>query len=239
MSVGVRGVAAAVDEVAALLAQHGDPLELADGLVRRCAQLLGAEAVGLLVEDSGRRLQLLAGSSGTAQELELFQLGSEEGPCVECHAGAVPVSCAGPQEMARRWPGLALVAAPLGVLSVHAEPLVVAGRSIGALGVFREREGALDEVEAAVVRAMAALGAVGFTQLERVAAGRRVQEQLQRALDSRVVLEQAKGVLAERHRVSPDEAFERLRAAARTGRRPLHDVAREVVGGVPDGGTAA
>ncbi|WP_432484432.1 GAF and ANTAR domain-containing protein [Kineococcus esterisolvens] len=238
MPVQVQAVAAAVNEVAGLLAAHDEPLELADGLVHRCGELLGAGAVGVLVEDARQRLQLLASTSGTAEELELFQLEADEGPCRDSHRTGAHVECADAADLARRWPGLAPVAARRGVVALHAEPLVVAGRTIGALGVFREHEGALDAVERDVLRAMASLGAVGITQLERVAAGLRVQEQLQRALDSRVVLEQAKGVLAERHGISPEEAFTRLRATARTARRRLHDVAREVVGGAPDGGAA-
>ncbi|WP_432570764.1 GAF and ANTAR domain-containing protein [Kineococcus sp. SYSU DK005] len=235
MPVAVRAVAAAVDEVAGLLAGRGGPLDLADGLVRHCGELLGAGAVGVLVEDSHGRLRLLASTSGAAAELELLQLEDDEGPCRDCHRAGEPVGCADPAELRRRWPGLAPAAQRHGVLSLHAEPLAAGGRTFGAVGVFLDREGGLDEVERAVVRALASLGAVGLTQLERVAAGQRVQEQLQRALDSRVVLEQAKGVLAERHGVPPEVAFERLRATARTGRRRLHDVAREVVEGAPGG----
>ncbi|WP_432501594.1 GAF and ANTAR domain-containing protein [Kineococcus arenarius] len=233
MPVRAGAVAAAVDDVAGLLAAHDDPLELADGLVRHCRDLLDAAHAGLLVQDVQGHLQLLASTGDTAEALELFQLETRQGPCVDCHRSGTPVQCPDAEQLRQRWPGLWPVAERRGVAAVHAQPLVVAGRTIGVLGLFRDREGPLEPVELAVARAMASLGAVGITQLERVAAGQRVQEQLQQALDSRVVLEQAKGVLAERHRVSPEEAFAQLRAAARSQRRRLHDVARDVVQGSP------
>ncbi|WP_432492063.1 GAF and ANTAR domain-containing protein [Kineococcus auxinigenes] len=236
MPVRAGAVVAAVDDVAGLLAAHDEPLELADGLVRHCRDLLAAGEVGLLVQDAHGHLQLLASTSDGAEALELFQLEARQGPCVDAHRTGAVVQCPDAAQLRHRWPELAPVAERRGVVAVHAQPLVVAGRTIGALGLFQGREGPLDPGELAVVRVMASLGAVGITQLERVAAGQRVQEQLQRALDSRVVLEQAKGVLAERHRVSPEEAFAQLRAAARSQRRRLHDVARDVVEGAPEQG---
>jgi hypothetical protein len=131
--------------------------------------------------------------------------------------------------MRRRWPAFARAAAEHGVEAVHTLPLTTAGRTVGALNLFLHRPGLLSPAQADVARAMASFGAVGLTQLEHVAEGRRVQAQLQEALASRVVLEQAKGVLAERHRVHPDRAFDELRQQARRQRRKLRDVAQEVL----------
>jgi len=222
-------VAAAMDDVAQVLAAHGEPLDLADRLVRHCAELLRADAVGLVVEDGDGGLGLLACTSAQARAVELFQLTAQEGPCVECWRTGVPGESPDAEDMRRRWPAFARTAAEQGINAVHTVPLRTPERTIGALNLFRREPGPLSAAEADVARAMASFGAVGLTQLEHVAEGRRVQAQLQEALASRIVLEQAKGVLAERHRIDPDSAFDRLRLQARHDRRKLRDVAQEVL----------
>jgi len=222
-------VAAAMDDVAQVLAAHGEPLDLADRLVRHCADLLGADAVGLVVEDGHGGFGLLASTSAEARAIELFQLTAQEGPCVECCRTGVPGASPDAGDMRRRWPAFARTAEEQGINAVHTVPLTVAGRTIGALNLFLRRPGLLGTAQADVARAMASFGAVGLSQLEHVAEGRRVQAQLQEALASRIVLEQAKGVLAERHHVHPDLAFDELRLQARRHRRKLRDVAQEVL----------
>jgi transcriptional regulator with GAF, ATPase, and Fis domain len=229
VEVRADAVAAAVDDVAQVLAERGDPLDLAHRLVRHCATLLSASAVGLLVEDAAGRLGLLAATPDEARAVELVQLRTDEGPCLDCYRSGVATSSPDAADMRRRWPAFAAAAAAEGIVAVHTVPVRVSGRTVGALNLFREREGAFGAVETDVARAMASFGAVGIGQLEQSARGERLREQLQEALDSRVVLEQAKGVLAERHGLHPDEAFQRLRAEARAERRRLRDVAGEVV----------
>ncbi len=223
-------MAAAVADVARVLAERGEPLDLAHRLVRHCARVLTASAVGLLVEDSRGALQLLAATSDEVRTVELFQLQEEEGPCLDCYRTGAPTASPDAEDLRRRWPRFAELAAAAGIVAVHTVPVHLAGRTIGALNLFRDREGAFSTAEADVAHAMAGFGAVGISQLLQSAEGDRVREQLQEALDSRVVLEQAKGVLAERHRIHPDDAFDRLRAQARAERRRLRDVALEVVG---------
>ncbi|WP_432510630.1 GAF and ANTAR domain-containing protein [Kineococcus sp. SYSU DK001] len=222
-------MAAAVNDVAQVLAGHGEPLDLAHRLVGHCAELLSATAVGLLVEDERRELQLLAATPGEVGVVELFQIRSGQGPCLDAYRTGSVVSVATAAELAGRWPAFAQQATAHGIVAVHSVPVHSDGRTIGALNLFRDHEGAYSRVESDVAHAMASFGAVGITQLEHVAEGARVQAQLQEALDSRIVLEQAKGALAQRYRVHPDDAFQRLRARARTERRRLRDVAQEVV----------
>nr|WP_240895547.1 ANTAR domain-containing protein [Kineococcus siccus] len=221
-----------MDDVAQVLAAHGEPLDLADRLVRHCRQLLGADAVGLVVDDGTGSLGLLACTSDEARSVELVQLTTQQGPCVECFRTASPGASPDPEDMRRRWPDFARTAVAQGISAVHTVPLTTPERTIGALNLFLHRPGLLSTAQADVVRALASFGAVGLSQLEHVAQGRRVQAQLQEALASRVVLEQAKGVLAERHRVHPDHAFDQLRKRARSSRRPLREVAQEVLDGL-------
>ncbi|WP_432561799.1 GAF and ANTAR domain-containing protein [Kineococcus sp. SYSU DK003] len=222
-------VAAAVNDIAQVLAEHGEPLELAHRLVGHCAELLSAHAVGLMVEDARGDLQLLASNPLQLSVVELFQLQVDEGPCLEAYRSGAVVSVPTAAGIAERWPRFSRVAAEVGIVAVHALPVHRGGRAIGALNLFRDHEGTYSAVELDVAQAMASFGAVGITQLEHVAEGVRVQAQLQEALDGRVVLEQAKGILAQRFRIHPDEAFARLRSQARTERRKLRDVAQAVV----------
>ncbi|WP_432542939.1 GAF and ANTAR domain-containing protein [Kineococcus sp. SYSU DK002] len=222
-------MAAAVNDIAQVLADHGEPLDLAHRLVGHCAELLSASAVALLVEDQHRELQLLAATPGEVAVVELLQLRTGRGPCLDAYRTGSVVSVPTAAELAARWPAFARRAAAHGIVAVHAVPVHSAGRTVGALNLFRDHEGPCSRVESDVAHAMASFGAVGITQLEHVAEGVRVQAQLQEALDSRVVLEQAKGALAQRYRVHPDDAFQRLRTRARAERRRLRDVAQEVV----------
>ena len=233
MTARAAAVAEAMRDVAEVLAGPADALDLAHRLVGHCVALLGASAAGLVVQDGTGRLQLLAASSSAVRVVELFQLQADEGPCVECYRTGEPVLVPDRAAMRRRWPRFAAAAESQGVRAVHTAPLTVLGRTVGALNLFRDRDGVLDESDGAVAAALASLGAVGIVQLEHAAAGRLVQEQLQRALDSRVVLEQAKGALAERHRIEPDHAFQLLRAEARRTSRRLQDVASDVLRDVP------
>lgn len=229
MDVRADAVAAAVNDIAEVLAEHGEPLDLAHRLVRHCAALLSASAVGLLVEDSRRELQLLAATPCATRAVELLQLDLGQGPCLEAYRTGAVVSVATAAELRERWPEFARGTAELGVVAVHSVPVRSGGRTIGALNLFRDHEGPYTALESDVAHAMATFGAVGITQLEHVAEGARVQAQLQEALDSRIVIEQAKGALAQRHGTDPDEAFQRLRSQARSQRRRLREVAQEVV----------
>ncbi len=235
VEVRAEAVAAAVDDVAQVLAERGDPLDLAHRVVQHCATLLSASAVGFLVEDGTGRLGLLAASSSEARVVELLQLETEEGPCLDCHRSGTPVVSPDAADLAHRWPVWSRAASEHGIVSVHAVPVQLRGRTIGALNLFRDHEGPYSTVETDVAHAMASFAAVGISQLEASAQGEQLRDQLQAALESRVVLEQAKGVLAERHRIHPDEAFGLLRTQARSGRRRLLDVATEVVGATPGG----
>nr|WP_281373241.1 GAF and ANTAR domain-containing protein [Kineococcus aurantiacus] len=211
---------------------------MAHRLVHHTADLVSASAVGFLVEDAAGRLSLLAASSSEAVVVELFQLQNDEGPCLDCYRDATPTAASTAAELTARWPRFAAKAISQGIVSVHTLPVQVLGRTVGALNLFRDREGPFSAVETDVAHAMASFGAVGIGQLVAGAEGDRLRDQLQEALDSRVVLEQAKGVLAERHRVHPDDAFTQLRTRARAQRRRLRDVASEVVaqlGEVPAG----
>jgi GAF domain-containing protein len=223
-------VAQAFVELADSLVDDFDVLDLLNVLVERCVDLLGVAAAGLLIADGQDQLRLAASSSESARLLELYQLQNDEGPCLDCYRTGTPVSPASMEEAHSRWPRFAAAAAADGFVGVLALPLRWRGHVIGALNLFDARDGILaDPTVTPVAQSMADVATIAILQ-ERIGKEREIlNEQLQSALTSRVVIEQAKGVLAARLDIEMEEAFERLRKRSRDDRRRLVVVAEEVV----------
>jgi GAF domain-containing protein len=216
-------------ELADSLIDDFDALGLLDVLVERSVDLLGVAAAGLLFADGQDQMRLAASSSEGARLLELYQIQNDEGPCLECYRSGQPVSAGSMEEATTRWPRFAEAASRAGFVGVLVVPLRLRGRVIGALNLF-DANGILSDPEThPVAQAMADVATIAILQ-ERLGKQREVlNEQLQSALTSRVVIEQAKGVLAARLDVDMGEAFERLRKRSRNDRRRLVEVAEEVV----------
>ena len=217
-------------ELADSLVDDFDALDLLNVLVERCVDLLGVAAAGLLIADGQDQLRLAASSSESARLLELYQLQNDEGPCLECYRTGTPVSAASMEEARSRWPRFAAAATGEGFVGVLALPLRWRGHVIGALNLFDARDGVLaDPTVTPVAQAMADVATIAILQ-ERIGKERELlNEQLQSALTSRVVIEQAKGVLAARLDIDMGDAFARLRKRSRNRRRRLVEVAEEVV----------
>jgi transcriptional regulator with GAF, ATPase, and Fis domain len=216
-------------ELADSLVDDFDALDLLTVLVERSVDLLGVAASGLLIADGQDQMQLAASSSESARLLELYQIQNDEGPCLECYRSGKPVSAGSMEEASSRWPRFAEAASRQGFVNVLALPLRLRGHVIGALNLFDANGILSDPTLHPVAQAMADVATIAILH-ERVGRQREVlNEQLQSALTSRVVIEQAKGVLAARLDLEMDEAFERLRKRSRDHRRRLVEVAEEVV----------
>ena len=216
-------------ELADNLTDDFDALELLTVLVERSVDLLGVAAAGLLIADGQDQMQCAASSSESARLLELYQLQNDEGPCLECYRSGQPVFAGSMQKASSRWPRFAEAASREGFVGVLALPLRLRGHVIGALNLFDANGILSDPTTHPVAQAMADVATIAILQ-ERLGKQREVlNEQLQSALTSRVVIEQAKGVLAARLDVDMGEAFERLRKRSRDDRRRLVEVAEEVV----------
>ena len=211
-----------------------DLVELLHRLVEDCVGLLDAAAAGLLLSDQRGSLQVMASSSEQSRLLELFQLHSDQGPCLESFKTGQPVLVADLADQARRWPIFAAEAQRQGFRSVHALPMRLRSETIGALNLFRTRVGPLPDEDVQVGQALADVATIGILHHRASARGEILSGQLQIALNSRIVIEQAKGVLAERATLDVDEAFARLRSYARDQNMPLLQVARGVVEGTVD-----
>jgi len=217
-------------EMADTLVDDFDVIDFLQVLTERCVQLLGVSAAGLLLSDQRDTLQVVAASSERTRLLELFQLQTDQGPCVDCFRTGQPVSVAD-LPSAGRWPRFTAAAAAVGFAAVHAVPMRLRAEVIGAMNFFDTIPGALDESKLRVGQALADVATIGLLQQRAIHHRDVLTEQLQTALNSRVLIEQAKGILAERLHVDVAEAFALLRHVARSRNRRLSDLAQAFVDG--------
>jgi GAF domain-containing protein len=205
-----------------------DIVELLTELTEHCAQLLDVATAGLLLGDPRRHLHLMAATSEATHDLELFQLQAEQGPCLDCYASGQPISVPDVATEAARWPRFAAAAVDAGFVSVHAVPMRAAGTVLGALGLFGTTVGDLNDADLQVAQTLAHTACVALLQ-EHPATPASVLPHLSTALTSRIVVEQAKGLLAQRLDVSVDDAFQLLRRYARTHHEHLTDLSRRLL----------
>ncbi|MCA2217486.1 GAF and ANTAR domain-containing protein [Jidongwangia harbinensis] len=218
-------------EVADTLIDEFDLIEFLQMLADRIAGLTGDSTVGILLADPKKRLHFMAASAESAKFLELFQLQHQDGPCIDAfHSGQPVVNTDLTADAATaRWERFAPHAADDGYRSVHAFPLRLRREVIGAMGVFGRTVGDLDDSDVQIVQALADVAAISLLQERVIRRGEVLTEQLQGALNSRIVIEQAKGVVAQTHSVDVDAAFDLIRGYARSNNRRLSDVAHTVV----------
>jgi transcriptional regulator with GAF, ATPase, and Fis domain len=221
-------------ELADTLVADFDLVDFLHLLVDRCVELLDVGAAGLLLADHNGELRVVAASSEQARLLELFELQNDEGPCLQCYRTGTAVRVADLDEVVQRWPRFATAARSAGFAAVHALPMRLRDDTIGALNLFRPDAGPLDRASVRIAQAMADVATIGLLQ-ERAAREREaLAGQLQTALNSRILIEQAKGVLAERLGIGIDQAFATIRCFARNHNQRLSDTARAVVEGSVD-----
>jgi GAF domain-containing protein len=205
-----------------------DTVELLQRLVDTSADVLDASAAGLLLADESGELAVLASTSEESRLVELMQLDSGLGPCVEAYLSGEFITITD-IDTDERWPNFNAAAQRQGFRSLHAIPMRLRATIIGTLNVFRSEPGELGEDDASVARGLADIATIGILHERAVRESDVAREQLQRALNSRVVIEQAKGVVAQLHSVDMDAAFRCLRDYSRKHGVPLRDVADQVV----------
>jgi GAF domain-containing protein len=212
------------------LVDEYDVIDLLDRLTRFCVQLLPADAAGIVLGDARRELRAVAASDEAARFMELLQLQSDEGPCLDCFQSGASVSVADLADASDRWPSFVAAVLERGDFrSVHALPLRLRGRAIGALNLFAGTPGSPPELDLALGQALADVATIGILQERAIRRGEVLNEQLQGALNNRVIIEQAKGVLAQYAGTAPSAAFEQLRRYARSRNLKLADLARRIV----------
>ena len=218
-------------ELADTLVDDFDVVELLTLLADRCVEVLKVSAAGLMLVAPEGDLRVVASSSEEMRLVELFEIQAQEGPCPDCYRtgeSTVSRNLAGEES---RWPQFGPVALKAGFRSVHAVPMRLRGETIGALNLFQAEEGELDEADVVAARALADIATIGILQHRAARDAHRGIDQLNHALQSRIAIEQAKGVIAERSHLDMDQAFTWLRHQARSKNRLLVDVAQAVIDG--------
>lgn len=224
-----RDIVGAFVALATSLADGADLVETLTGLTVDCVRLLDVRAAGLLLADTRGVLHLVAASSEEATTLELFQLQRAEGPCLDCVRSGERVSAPDLSDEADRWPQFVRAAKEGGFASVHAVPLRLRDHVLGALNLFGAEPGNLGRDDLELAQALAHVASVALVQDKAAGDKDLIVTQLNAALASRVVLEQAKGVLAERGGLEMDAAFAAMRLFARDNNQRISDVAAAVV----------
>jgi hypothetical protein len=233
-----QAVSRAFVALADTLVDDYDVIDMLDQLVAHSVALLAADAAGILLGDAHRRLRVVAASSDDAALMEVLQLQSEQGPCLDCYRRGTRVSVPDLAAAARQWPAFVTATAGVGAFrSVHALPLRLRGEAIGALNLFHRVSGPLPEADLLLGQALADVATIGILQERAIHRSEVLNEQLQAALTSRVVVEQAKGVLAQHHGLGMDAAFDRLRRYCRGRNLRLAEVARHLAAGKLDPAT--
>jgi GAF domain-containing protein len=214
------------------LVTDDDLVEFLHALCERCAELMEAAEVGIALKDRQGDLHAMASSDERMRVLELFEMQCDEGPCFECVTRGAPIEATQlSSETLTRWPRFHRAAVEAGYRQVLALPLRLRDDTIGAVSIFGEEE--LPAADLAFAQALADIANIAILRERAVHDSELVVDQLQGALESRIVIEQAKGMLAQHHRIPVDEAFNLLGAQSRSHNRRITDVALSIVTGQP------
>lgn len=223
-------------ELADTLVQEFDVVDFLTVLARRSAELLHATEAGVILADEHGTLRYVASSHESARMLELFELQNAEGPCLDCYRNNERIVNQSLADVPSRWPRFAPEATRLGFAMVHALPMRLRGSVVGAVNVFAATDAPVTDDEVEIGQALADIATVALLQERSIREAHVLNEQLQGALESRILIEQAKGMLAERMRLDVDAAFAELRRYARETNTRLRDVCTSVLDGTLDVG---
>ena len=218
-------------ELADTLVDDFDVVDLLTRLADSCVEVLDVEAAGIMLAAPDGQLRVTASSSEAMRVLELFEIQAKEGPCLDSHRTGVPVVNQDLAAVNGRWPRFAPEVLSAGFRSVHALPMRLRGSVIGALNLFREGPGEMGPADIEVAQAFADVATIAILQHRAAREAQVINEQLTNALNSRVVIEQAKGMVAERLGLDMERSFAALRNHARNHNQRLAEVADAVIVG--------
>lgn len=208
-----------------------DVIELLTVLTDGCIDVLDVRAAGIMLAAPQSDLRVMASSSETMRVLELFELQAQEGPCLDCYRSGRPVLNQDLATADDRWPRFAPEARSAGFQTAHALPMRLRGTVVGGLNLFHVHQRQMTQADVAAAQAMADVAMIAILQHRAAVEAQLVNEQLSHALNSRIIIEQAKGTLAERQGVDVEQAFSLLRNHARNHNLLLVDVARDLIEG--------
>jgi GAF domain-containing protein len=216
-------------ELADNLVDDYDVIDVLTVLSHRCVEAIDVDAAGVMLASPQGELQFVASSSESMRVLELFQIQVAEGPCVDCFRDGFAIVNHSLSETDERWPLFTPRALDQGFRSVHCLPMRLRGRTIGALNLFRTHQGPLVDDDVVVAQGLADVATIAILQHQSSLNASTLNAQLSNALNSRIIIEQAKGMIRQATNCDVDEAFNRLRAHARNHNEGLTDLATRVV----------
>ena len=222
-------------ELADTLVKDFDVVELLTVLADRCVAILEVDAAGIMLAAPDGNLRVMASSSETMRFLELFELQAQQGPCVDCYRTGTPVVNLDLRTINGRWPQFATEALAAGFHSVHALPMRLRGTVIGALNLFHIATGQMGPADVEAAQAFADVATIAILQHRAALEIQVVNTQLNEALTSRIMIEQAKGMVAQHQSLSMEQAFLALRNHARNHNLRLLDLAQSIINADPSG----
>lgn len=206
-----------------------DVVDLLQMLVDTCSDLLDTTAAAILLADATGELDVVASTSEASRLVEVIQLSAEAGPCVESFLTGRVVSVPDVRTSPEEWSRFREAALALGFVSVHAVPLRLRETTIGTLNLLRDTVGELEPQDQTAAQAFADVATIGILHERSLRETAVLAEQLQAALNSRIVIEQAKGVVAFTRGVPIDEAFQLIRQYGRSHQLGISQVAARII----------
>jgi GAF domain-containing protein len=216
-------------ELADNLVDDYDIIDVLTVLTHRCVEAIDVDAAGVMLASPAGELQFVASSSESMRVLELFQIQTNEGPCVDCFRDGLAITNHALNATDGRWPLFTPRALAQGFRSVHSLPMRLRGRTIGALNLFRTHQGTLTEEDAGMAQGLADVATIAILQHRSTLDASVLNAQLNNALNSRIIIEQAKGMVSQATICGMDEAFDRLRNHARNHNEGLTSLATRIV----------
>lgn len=217
-------------EIVDTLVGDFDVIDVLTTLTSRCVELLEAAAAGILLADGAGHLRVIGASTEQINLLELFQIQNDEGPCLDCYRSGKVILDVDLRELSP-WPNFAAETVEAGFAAVCAVPLRLRDTILGCLNLFMVDAIPLSKTDIALAQALADVASIAIIQDQATREAAKREGHLQHALTSRIAIEQAKGMVAERSRVDMDEAFTRLRSYSRNHNIGLTEVAEALVSG--------
>lgn len=219
---------AAFVEIADTLVEDFGVVNMLENLLQKCTQILDVDEGGIMLVDASGTLQVVASTSENADFVELMQVNAGAGPCITCFRTATAVAVTDVEKSDGDWSDFRAAALSRNFRSVHSTPMRLRGETLGTMNLFSTRIGMLSAQDAEVAQALADVATVGILHERNLREANIVTEQLQHALDSRIVIEQAKGVLSHTASIDMDDAFASLRGYARSHNLSVRVVAEGV-----------
>ncbi|RFA06713.1 transcriptional regulator [Subtercola boreus] len=221
-------ISAAFVKVADTLTKDFDVVDLLHTLVEECVEILGIDAGGLMLADANGQLQLMTSTSESADLVEIMQLAADAGPCIDCFATGVAVNVPDIQHDGGQWPAFQKAAIQQGFNSVHATPMKLRGHIIGTMNLFGKKSAEVSARDADLAQALTDVATIGILQERLIREGQMIAEQLHSALDTRIIIEQAKGFVAHSLSIEMPDAFFALRSYARNHNFTIRSVAEQI-----------